>query len=40
MKLLIDTCLLIWAAADMLPEKAVPYFSNEENELLFSSASI
>jgi PIN domain nuclease of toxin-antitoxin system len=24
----------------MLPESAVPYFSNEDNDLLFSSASI
>lgn len=40
MKLLIDTHLLIWAAADMLPSEAVPYFTNEDNELLFSSASI
>ncbi|MCL2128001.1 MAG: type II toxin-antitoxin system VapC family toxin [Treponema sp.] len=40
MKLLIDTHLLLWAAADMLPEKAVPYFSDEENDLFFSTASI
>ena len=40
MKLLIDTHLLLWAAADMLPKKAVPYFTNADNELLFSSASI
>jgi len=40
MKLLIDTHLLLWAAADKLPKKAVTYFTNEENELLFSSASI
>ena len=40
MKLLIDTHLLLWAAADMLPENAIPYFANEDNELLFSSASI
>jgi len=39
-KLLIDTHLLLWAAADMLPSGAVPYFSNDDNELLFSSASI
>jgi PIN domain nuclease of toxin-antitoxin system len=39
-KLLIDTHLLLWAAADTLPSKAEPYFSNTENELLFSSASI
>jgi PIN domain nuclease of toxin-antitoxin system len=40
MKLLIDTHLLLWAAANTLPKKAVPYFSNIENELFFSSASI
>ena len=40
MKLLIDTHLLLWAAADELPEKAVPYFINNENELYFSSANI
>ena len=40
MKLLIDTHLLLWAAAGKLPKKAVTYFTNEENELLFSSASI
>ena len=40
MKLLIDTHLLLWAAADMLPHRAIPFFTNEENELLFSSASI
>jgi len=40
MKLLIDTHLLLWAAANMLPKKAIPYFINEDNELFFSSASI
>jgi len=39
MKLLIDTHLLLWAAADTLPREAVPYFA-DENELFFSSASI
>ena len=39
-KLLIDTHLLLWAAAGTLPEKAIPYFANEENQLFFSSASI
>jgi len=39
-RLLIDTHLLLWAATDLLPRKAVPYFLNEENELFFSSASI
>jgi PIN domain nuclease of toxin-antitoxin system len=40
MKYLIDTHLLLWAAADKLPKKAIPYFSDKENILLFSSASI
>jgi PIN domain nuclease of toxin-antitoxin system len=40
MKLLIDTHLLLWAAADTLPKKAKPYFFEDRNELLFSSASI
>ncbi|MDR2922665.1 MAG: type II toxin-antitoxin system VapC family toxin [Treponema sp.] len=40
MKLLIDTHLLLWAAADTLPKEAIPYFTNEENMLFFSSASI
>jgi len=40
MKYLIDTHLLLWAAADKLPKKAIPYFSDKENVLLFSSASI
>jgi PIN domain nuclease of toxin-antitoxin system len=40
MKLLLDTHILIWAAADTLPVKAVPYLSDLENTLLFSSASI
>ena len=39
-KLIIDTHLLLWAAADTLPPKAIQYFENEENKLLFSSASI
>ena len=40
MKLLIDTHLLLWAAADTLPKKALHYFTNEENLLFFSTASI
>ena len=40
MKLLVDTHLLLWAAADTLPTMAIPFFSNEDNELFFSSASI
>jgi len=39
-KLLIDTHLLLWAAADTLPAGAIHYFSNEDNELFFSPASI
>lgn len=40
MKMLLDTHVLIWAAAGKLPSKALPYFENEANALLFSSASI
>jgi len=40
MKLLIDTQLLLWAASDTLPDKAIPYFTNKKNKLFFSSASI
>ena len=40
MKLLLDTQLLLWAAADNLPKKAIPYFTNGDNQLYFSSASI
>jgi len=40
LKYLIDTHLLLWAAADTLPKKALPYFLNEENQLYFSTASI
>jgi PIN domain nuclease of toxin-antitoxin system len=40
MKLLLDTHILIWAAADNLPLKAIPYISDMANTLLFSSASI
>jgi len=40
MKLLVDTQLLIWAASNSLSDKAKPYFSDEENTLYFSSASI
>jgi len=39
-RFLLDTHLLLWAANDMLPQEAVPYFADEDNELLFSSASI
>ena len=40
MRLLLDTQLLIWAAAGNLPLKAVHYIDNKANTLLFSSASI
>ena len=40
MKILLDTNLLIWAAADELPSEAIPYIEDEKNTLLFSSASI
>ena len=40
MKLLLDTHILLWAAADMLPKGALPYITDKENVLLFSSASI
>ena len=40
MKLLIDTHLLLRAAANTLPKKAIPYFLDNKNELYFSSASI
>jgi len=39
MKYLLDTHILLWAAADNLPKAAKKYFS-EENELYFSPASI
>ena len=40
MKLLLDTHVLLWAAADELPSSALEYIVEEENELFFSSASI
>jgi PIN domain nuclease of toxin-antitoxin system len=40
MKLLIDTHLLLWAAAGELPAAAERYISDESNLLLFSSASL
>jgi len=40
MRLLIDTHLLLWAANDTLPKDALPYFTDNDNELFFSSASI
>jgi PIN domain nuclease of toxin-antitoxin system len=40
MKLLLDTHILIWAAAGTLPQEAVPFIANAGNVLLFSPASI
>ena len=42
MKLLLDTHLLLWAAIepDKLPPDARKLIKNEENELLFSAASV
>ena len=40
MKILLDTHLLIWAATDKLPAKAVRFIEDRANILLFSSASI
>ena len=40
MTLLLDTHILIWAAAGTVPEKALPYIADENNILLFSPASI
>jgi PIN domain nuclease of toxin-antitoxin system len=38
--LLLDTHILIWAAAGTLPESAAPYINDLNNTLLFSPASI
>ena len=40
MKLLLDTHMLIWSAADKLPLTAAKYILDETNELFFSPASI
>ncbi|MCL2462641.1 MAG: type II toxin-antitoxin system VapC family toxin [Defluviitaleaceae bacterium] len=40
MKLLLDTNILLWLAADILPETAARYILDESNTLLFSPASI
>ena len=40
MNLLLDTHLLIWLAADILPSDAADYIMDESNHLFFSSASI
>jgi len=40
MTFLLDTHLLIWAAAGTLPQKAIPYINAPDNILLFSPVSI
>ena len=40
MKILLDTHLLLWAAADELTSTASRYIEDRSNTLLFSSASI
>jgi len=40
MKLLIDTHILIWSAANKLPARVAPYILEPSNTLLFSPASI
>ena len=40
MKILLDTHLLLWSAADVLPPGAVRYIEDETNILLFSPASL
>ena len=40
MKLLLDTHILLWAAADTLPRSAKEYINDESNVLFFSPASI
>lgn len=40
MKILLDTHILLWAAADTLPPEAAFYIKNIENTLLFSPASM
>ena len=40
MKILLDTHILLWAAADRLPMAAAKYIEDDTNILVFSSASI
>jgi len=40
MKILLDTHLLLWAAADQLPPEAARYIEDNTNTLLFSPASL
>lgn len=39
-KFLLDTHILLWAAADILPPKAAEIILDRQNELFFSPASI
>jgi PIN domain nuclease of toxin-antitoxin system len=39
-KILLDTRILLWAAADELPAAAEPYIADTSNTLLFSPASL
>ena len=40
MKLLLDTHILLWSAADTLPANAAKYVLDESNILYFSTASV
>ena len=40
MKLLLDTNILLWLAADILPQSAEEHVLDESNDLYFSPASI
>jgi len=40
MKILLDTNILLWAAADKLPPSAARYIEDEANTLMFSPASL
>jgi len=40
MKILLDTCIVLWAAEGTLPPAAVRYIEDKTNILLFSSISI
>jgi len=40
MKLLLDTHILLWSAANILPANAEKYIRDETNQLYFSPASI
>ena len=40
MKLLLDTHILLWSAADKLPPNAAHYVLDESNELYFSPVSL